>query len=217
MVEDNRSPGGGRTVATRWVVLVYLLLLALNVWLLWFLPEVPTREKVSFVLTLVGFYSLALNFSNGSGLTAAFPSWLADMTSPNLREFAASSFKVLSVAFLMASLFVRGFPPPVLSRLSFVGVLLALPLALVAVVALFVVAAAYLVVIVPLAYIAYLLASIFLDAIENAPGDFLLSSEEGQLTMKGAVREHRAQLKTLVVGVPSTVLGIGTTAYSFFP
>jgi hypothetical protein len=214
MVEDGRSP---KTVATRWIVLVFFVLLALNVWLLWLVPDAPETEKASFVLTLVGFYSLALNFSNNSGLAQAFPSWLPGLTSPNLREFSAHSFYVSSAAFSIASLFVRGFPPPMLSRLGFFGVLLALPLALVVVVVAFVAAAAYLVVIVPLAYLAYLLASILLASVENAPTDAALSSEEGSLTIKGAVREHRVQLKTLVVGIPSTVFGIGTTAYTLFP
>ena len=204
-------------MATRWVVLAFLVLLALNVWLLWFVPDATATEKASFALTLVGFYSLALNFSNNSGLAEAFPGWLSELTSPNLREFVAASFRVMSVVFLMASLFVRGFPPPMLSRLGLLGALLALPLALAVVVAIFVAGAAYLVVIVPLAYLAYLLASILLDSIENAPEDVALSSEEGSVTMREAVSQHRVQLRTLVVGVPSTVLGIGTTAYSFFP
>ena len=204
-------------MATRWVVLAFLVLLALNVWLLWFVPDAPATEKASFALTLVGFYSLALNFSNNSGLAEAFPGWLSELTSPNLREFVAASFRVMSVVFLMASLFVRGFPPPMLSRLGLLGALLALPFALAVVVAIFVAGAAYLVVIVPLAYLAYLLASILLDSIENAPEDVALSSEEGSVTMREAVSQHRVQLRTLVVGVPSTVLGIGTTAYSFFP
>jgi hypothetical protein len=105
----------------------------------------------------------------------------------------------------------------VLSRLRFIALLLAIPLYLGTAVAAVIVTAAYLAVIAPLAYIGYLLASIFLGAIENAPDDFPISSEEGQLTLKGAIRDHRVQLRTLVVGVPATVVGIGTTAYSFLP
>ena len=217
MVDGDQSPGEAPTVATRWVVLAFLVLLALNVWLLWFVPDAPATEKASFALTLVGFYSLALNFSTDSGLAKAFPGWLSELTSPNLREFVAASFRVMAVVFFMASLFVRGFPPPMLSRLGLLGAFLALPLALAVVVAIFAAGAAYLVVIVPLAYLAYLLASILLDSIENAPEDVALSSEEGSVTMRGAVSQHRVQLRTLVVGVPATVLGIGTTAYSFLP
>jgi hypothetical protein len=217
MVDEKRSSGEAHVWRTRWIVLAYFVLLALNVWLLWFLPAAPATEKASFVLTLVGFYSLALNFSSNSGLTQAFPDWLEGMTSSNLRDFAAGAFRMTAVAFLLGSLFVRGFPPPLLSRLSFVGVLVALPLALAALVALVVVSAAYLVVIVPVAYIAYLFAAIVLDAVENAPEDFVVSSGDESITMQGTVREHRAQLRTLVVGVPATVLGIGTTAYSLLP
>lgn len=60
-------------------------------------------------------------------------------------------------------------------------------------------------------------ASIFLANIENAPNDFVISSEEGDPTVGTAIREHRVQLRTLVAGVPATIVGIGTTASSFFP
>ena len=214
MVDDKGTEGDDR-VAMRWIVLAYLGLVALNVWLLWVLPNAATREKVAFVLALIGLYSLALNFSKGSGLTATFPSWLEDSTSPSLRSFAAGAFRTLSVLFLFGSQFVRGFPPPSVAPLRLAGTLLALPLALVVVVVLFAVAADYLVVIVPLAYIAYLFAGVFLDAAENAPNDVVLSSEEGVVTVKTMIAEHHAELRTLVVGVPSTVLGIGTTAFTF--
>ncbi len=213
MVDGNRSPGG--IWATQWMALAYVLLLAVNVWLLWFLPEAPPSEKVSFVLALIGLYSLALNFSSGSGLTETFPGWLDQATSPSVRDFTASAFRVTGLAFFSAGLFIRGFPPPMLARLRFVAVVLAIPLWLVVVVVTLVVSVAYLVVVVPLAYAAYLFASIALDAIESAPAD----SDDAQVArpIQEAVSAHRAQLRTLVVGVPATVLGIGTTAYSFFP
>ena len=91
-----------------WILLAYFALLGLNVWLLWFLPDASALEKVSFVLSIVGVYSLALNFSSGSNVS---PESLDDLTSPSLRGFAAGSFRVVAVTFLLASLFVRGFPP----------------------------------------------------------------------------------------------------------
>jgi hypothetical protein len=214
MVDDKGTAGDDR-VAMRWIVLTYLGLVALNIWLLWVLPNAPALEKVAFVLALVGLYSLALNFSKDSGLAKAFPSWLHDSTSPSLRSFAAGAFRTLSVLFALGSQFIRGFPPPLLSPLRVGGTLLALPLALVAVAVLLAITVAYLVVIVPLAYVAYLFAGVFLDAVENAPGDVVLSSEEGVVTVRTMIQDHRAELRTLVVGVPSTVVGIGTTAFSF--
>jgi hypothetical protein len=190
-----------------WIVLVYLSLLALNVWLLWFLPAAAPIEKVSFMLAIVGIYSLALNFSTATGLSQADPSWLDQLTSPSLRDFV--------VGWLFGSLFIRGFPPPVLSRLRLLALLLAIPLFLGTAAAAVIVTAAYFAVIAPVAYVAYLLASIILGAVENAPDEALTSREEREL--KAAVGDHRVQLRTLAVGVPATVLGIGTTAYSFFP
>jgi hypothetical protein len=198
-----------------WIVLVYLSLLALNVWLLWFLPAAAPIEKVSFMLAIVGIYSLALNFSTATGLSQADPSWLDQLTSPSLRDFVVGSFRVAGFAWLFGSLFIRGFPPPVLSRLRLLALLLAIPLFLGTAAAAVIVTAAYLAVIAPVAYVAYLLASIILGAVENAPDEALTSREEREL--KAAVGDHRVQLRTLAVGVPATVLGIGTTAYSFFP
>jgi hypothetical protein len=213
----NRSPGQKRIVPTHWLVLAYFLLLALNVWLLWFLPTAPPIEKVSFMLAIVGIYNFALNFLSATGLFKADPSWLDEMTSPSLLDFVAGAFRLTGLAYLTLSLFIRGFPPPTLPRLRFFLLLITIPLALGMLLTAALVTAAYLVVIVPVAYIGYLLASVFLDAIENAPDDFAISSEEGLLTMKEALRDHRAQLRTLVVGLPATVVGIGAAASSVFP
>ena len=150
-----------------WILLAYFALLGLNVWLLWFLPDASALEKVSFVLSIVGVYSLALNFSSGSNVS---PESLDDLTSPSLRGFAAGSFRVVAVMFLLASLFVRGFPPPSPRWIRVLLILLAIPLVPATFVIAFVLAAAYLVVIAPTAYIAYLFAGTVLDGVENAPG-----------------------------------------------
>jgi hypothetical protein len=200
-----------------WILLVYFLLLALNVWLLWFLPDASAIEKVSFVLSIVGIYSLALNFSSDTGLSKAFPDWLDDLTSPNLRAFAAGTFRVASVLFLFASLFVRGFPPPASRWIRFFLILLAIPMVPATLVIAFTVAAAYLVVIAPAAYIGYLFAATVLNGVENAPDDVALVSGGRKVDLKQTVQDHRVQLRTLIVGLPATIVGIGTTAYTLFP
>lgn len=209
-----RPPGQKRLLAMYWILLGYFLLLALDLWLLWVLPTAPAIDKISFMLGMVGLYNLALNFLSQTDLFKAFPSWLDEMTSPTLREFSAGALRTAGIASLVFGLFIKGFPPPrAADRIS-------TPLALIVVVATplvtVIVVAVYLVLIAPLAFIGYLLVSIFFDAIENAPEDFLLSSEEGQLTVKAAVRGHRVQLRTLAVGLPATIVAVGTTAFSLF-
>ena len=66
----------------------------------------------------------------------------------------------------------------------------------------------------PVAYMGYVLVGVLLDAISSAPEDIQLSSAEGSLSLKGAVRPHHVQLRTLLVGVPATALGVATAGYA---
>ena len=66
----------------------------------------------------------------------------------------------------------------------------------------------------PIAYIGDVLVDIVLDAISNAPNEIHLSSVEGSLGRKGAVKLHRVQLRTFLVGAPAAAPGVATQAYA---
>jgi hypothetical protein len=218
VADDERQPP--RTVPLPWLVALYVAALAVNVYAFWVLPSGSMLERFSFSLQLIGIYNLALTFLSQTDLFRALPSWLEEMTSADLRDFSAGTFRILGVFASLASLAVRGFPPPLVTgRLPlllqvFVVFALGLTFAILAVV-LFVLLVPFLLLgIAPVAYIGYVLVGVLLDAVSSAPGDIELSSGEGSVSLKGTVRAHQVQLRTLLVGVPTTAIGVATAGYA---
>jgi len=218
MVADEGQPQD--TLPLHWLVALYVAALAVNVYVFWVLPSASMLERLAFSLQLIGIYNLALTFLGQTDLFKAFPSWLEEMTSANLRDFSAATFRTLTVIASLSSLAVRGFPPPLVTgRLPLllqvlVLVTLGLTFAILAVVLFVLVLVLLLFGIAPVAYIGYVLVGVLLDAISIASEDIQLSSAEGSLSLKGAVRAHHVQLRTLLIGVPATALGVATAGYA---
>jgi hypothetical protein len=204
------------------LVALYLAALTTNVCVFWVLPSGSTLERLAFSLQLLGVYNLALTFLATTDLFKTFPTWLDEMTSANLRDFSAAVLRTLAVIASLSSLAIRGFPPPLVTRrlplLLQVLVVVTLGLLFVIVdIVLFVLVAVVLVLgIAPIAYIGYVLVGVLLDSISTAPADVSLSSANGSLSLQGSVRAHEAQLRTLLVGLPATALGVATAGYALF-
>ena len=209
-----------RTLPLVWLVALYLAALAGNVYVFWILPGGSLLERLAFSLELIGIYNLALTFLRATDFSKTFSTWLDDMTSPNLREFAAATLRTLAVVASLSSLAVRGFPPPlVMGRLPLLlqvlaVVILGLTFAVLNVVLFALVVVVFVLGIAPIAYIGYVFVDVFLDAVTNAPGEVELSSVEGSLGLKATVERHRVELRTLLVGVPAIALGVTTQAYA---
>lgn len=215
---DEGQPKG--TLPLHWLVALYIAALAANIYVFWVLPSGSMLDRLAFSLQLIGIYNLALTFLSQTDLFKAFPTWLEEMTSPNLRDFSAATFRTLAVLASLSSLAVRGFPPPLVTgRLplllqALVLVTLGLTFAILNVVLFVLVVLLLLLGIAPVAYIGYVLVGVLLDAVSSAPGDIQLSSVEGSLSLKETVRAHQVQLRTLLVGVPATALGVATAGYA---
>jgi hypothetical protein len=218
MAAADDQPKG--TLPLHWLVALYVAALAVNVYVFWVLPSASTLERLAFSLQLIGIYNLGLTFLGQTNLLKTFPSWLEGMTSANLSDFSGATFRTVAVFAFLSSLAVQGFPPPrVTGRLPLLLralVLMTLGLVFVILVPiLFVAVAVFLLLgIAPVAYIGYVLVGVLLDAISSAPNDFQLSSPEGSIGLKATVRAHHVQLRTLLVGVPATALGVATAGYA---
>jgi hypothetical protein len=209
-----------RTLPLYWLVALYLAALAVNVYVFWVLPTASLLERLAFALALIGIYNLALSFLRATDFSKTFSSWLDQMTSADLRDFAAATMRTLAVVASLASLAVRGFPPPlVMRRLPLVlqvlaVVVLGLTFAILNVVLFLLVVVVFVLGIAPIAYIGYVLVDVYLDAVSNSPNEIQLSSVEGSLGLKETVRRHRVDLRTLLVGVPAIALGVATQGYA---
>jgi hypothetical protein len=196
-----------------WLVAFYLAALAANLYVFWILPSASVLERLAFSLQLIGVYNLALTFLSQADVSKGFSDWLGDTTSADLRSFLAGALRILSIFALLSSLTVRGFPPPLVTRrlplLLQVLVVLTFGLGFALFVVVFFALAVplFLIGIVPLAYIGYVLVDILLDAVSNAANDRLGPEE---VAVKVTVLTHQAQLRTALVGVPATALGVAT-------
>ena len=217
MAAADDQPKG--TLPLHWVVARFVAALAVNVYVFWVLPSASIVDRLAFSLQLVGLYNLGLAFLAETELLKTFPSWLEGMTSANLRDFSAATLRTVGVIALLSSLAVRGFPPPVIGRLPFVLrvlLLMTLGLTFVLLVPILFVAVAVLLLIgiAPVAYIGYVLVGVLLDTISNAPDEIQLSSLEGSVSLRAAVEAKHVQLRTLLVGVPTTAIGAATAGYA---
>ena len=218
MAAAENPPKG--TLPLHWLVALYVAALAVNIYVFWVVPSASLLERLAFSLQLIGIYNLALTFLGQTDLLKTFPSWLEQMTSANLRDFSAATYRTVGVIALISSLAVRGFPPPrVTGRLPLLLRVLVLvtlgPTFVILVVVVFVLVVVFLLLgIAPVAYIGYVFVGVLLDAISSAPEELHLASAEGALGLKAAVRAHHVQLRTLLVGVPATALGGATAGYA---
>jgi hypothetical protein len=150
-------------------VIAYLALLALDLWLLFWLHDAPFDQQLTLALQLLGIYALVFGFLSETKLLQDVPS-LAGLASPNPNIFIATNLTCVGVFAMATGELIasrRPLPearPPVL--------ILFMLLSIVADVVVFVLALAlilaYLVVIVPLAYLAYLPASYLVDHLGSA-------------------------------------------------
>ena len=194
------------------VIVVYLALLALDIWIYFAVPSIPWLARISFVFQVVGVAGLATGFLAATEISKRLTSLLEDLTAPNLRQFVAGNLALSAI---------------VMSALSclFSGILFtkrwytALPLALVYLISLpFVVALglAYYVLVVPPAYIAYAVASGPLNTIKASPREITIKRGEEKIDVRAIMVEHTVPLRAFLVGLASTLFAVATRALENF-
>jgi hypothetical protein len=187
------------------VVPVFIGLLALNAWLFLIRPKKPWTERVSFVLQLVGIYTLGLGILAQTDLFRDVGGLGEEMTSPNLFEFAAGNLRFLGIIFVISSMaFTTSASGP-----GFLVLVVYAP-------ALFAYAAFHLLIVMPLAYIPYVIASVPIDAVLHSTTDFTLSRDGSALHMKAFVAENAVSLKSFLVALPALVLAVSGKMFALY-
>ena len=194
------------------VIVVYLGLVALDVWIYFAVPSIPWLARVSFVLQVIGVAGLATGFLAATEISKRLSSLLEDMTAPNLRQFVAGNLALSAIVMSALSCLFSGI---LFSRRWYT----ALPLALVYVMSLpfvFVLGLAYYVLVVPPAYIAYAVVSGPLNTIKASDREITITRGKEKIDVRAIIVEHTVPLRAFLVGLASTLFAVLTRALENF-
>jgi hypothetical protein len=179
-----------------------------DLWLLLIRPDAAWDAKIAFVLGLIGVYTFAFGLLSATDVLKRLPLG-ADLTSPNPVIFLAGNSTAMSLLYLTLSIAVtpqrtsesldrRGGMLLEAARapLLIAGCLLAVAFSIV-----------YLVLIAPLAWLAYVVISVPLDSVLTSGRDMALTmtvaGEESTVDIQELFKEHLVTFRNLLVAVPS--------------
>ena len=164
------SPSRAWQVGT---VLVYLAALALDIWLVFVLPKGSWEDHAGLALGVIGIFAFATGFLYATGFLdketgwgeALPPDFLDNLTSPNLIDFVAANERLLGVSMWFGIAFVYGRDPwsgwSIGWKFALFPFLLLYTVAVFLLALLWIVACfAYLIFVVPFAYLAYAAVSL---------------------------------------------------------
>lgn len=190
-----------RTLVSVLVVLGYIALVALVLWFLAIRPRLPLKDKVSGLLQLLAVYTFILGMLSASGVFADLRTLQKELTSPDPLVFLRANLIMFSGLFGAMSV---ALDPSTWSVITWIT----LPLLLVLELVLFLYAVVHFFAIVPLAYFAYLIASVPVDAILNAPSDVEISVGPESVRIKALVLKSEVALRNFAVGIPAFVVSL---------
>lgn len=194
------------------------LLAAFDLWLLVVRPDAGWDTKIGVVLGLIGVYTFAFGILSASGVLDGMPSLGRDLTSPNPVAMLRGIFVVLTLVSNALSVALA----PARTRESaerrggLTLFLVQTPILLAGVLVVAVFATAYVVLIAPLAWIAYVVASAPLDSIVGSGSDAEIASSSPAIGIKPLVDEHLVVLRNALVAIPSVVSSLLLSAPGFF-
>jgi hypothetical protein len=202
--------------ASEWAgwVAIYLVFLALDVWLVFVVAHGGWQDKVSLVLAIVGVFGLAVALLNKSEVKKALPDVIniGKLTSHKLPYFLGANFRFLaaSAEFMRSFILGRSLRPRpdravgwtlALAPFWVVGLLVLVAVWLFY----FVAVAAYLVLVMPFAYLAYVLVSLPLLRIRDQPGGVEKKNPPfmPEVHPPAIVKNNFVELRIFMVGVIS--------------
>ena len=153
------------------VVLVFLGLLTLNGWIFLVWGKGPSLAKVELVLGVLAFYTFAFGLLMQTKILEDFGHLAEDMTSPNLFVFIIGNLDFLILLFAMLTVAIE----PRKTDYRFLYPLLTMPLLLIGVIGIFIYAALHIVIILPIAYIGYVIVSVPIRNIQTSASDIVIS------------------------------------------
>lgn len=181
------------------VVLGYIGFLAFVLWVLAIRPRLPLKDKISGLLHLLAVYTFILGLLSASGFFAAFGSLQRELTSPDPVQFLSANLAMFAIIFGAMSVALKGaqsvfvWTSPILFGLALL---------------IFVYAVIHFLVIVPLAYFAYLITSVPVDAILNAPTDVEITIGAESVRIKALVLKNEGAIRNFAVGIPALMVSL---------
>jgi hypothetical protein len=219
----NRQQKDTSPILARGIAILVLGLLALEVAALILWVPGTWHERTRLVLQVIGLYGIAVGFMSRSDVPRDFRGTLQDMTSPNLYKFMLGnfSFAIFPTLLMATALSKRKLAgaPVALTALGNFSCLFLTPLV-------FVYVFFHLLVIMPLTYLPYLLASSLVSNIVYSGEDYMIRAERRQLgnaaqqrevSMKAIIEANPAAAKSFVVGVPAVLLSLLSHVSAWFP
>jgi hypothetical protein len=185
------------------VVITYVLLLTFIVWLVGIRPRRPLRDRIAGLLQIVAAYAFTLGVLKAGGILEAFPDLSRGLTSNDLAVFLGSNFHAFGILF--TALWVALSPTTTSSAAAF---LLRLPVLIGLSVILVAYGVLHFLVVVPVAYVGYLITSVPIDAILHSARDATIENGKYLLEIKRTVVTHEVELRNFAVAVPAFVLGV---------
>ena len=153
------------------VILVFLGLLTLNGWIFIVWGKGPSLAKVELVLGILAFYTFAFGLLMQTKILEDFRDIAEYMTSPNLFKFICGNLEFLTLLFSMLSVALETRK----THHSFLYPLLDMPLLLIGAIGIFIYAALHIVIILPIAYIGYVIVSVPIRNIQTSAHDIAIS------------------------------------------
>jgi hypothetical protein len=199
------------------IVAAWFAFVAFDLWLLLIRPDAPWDMRLAYAVGLLGVYTFAFGLLSATDLLKRLPGLGNDLTSPNPFLFLAGNLWVLSI--LLQAFRVAVVPLRTREGLDrrgglAISLLVQLPVATIGLVLGLAALAVYLVVIAPLAWLAYVLVNVPLDMITTSGLDVEIgltgadAADARPFTIKGLVEEHIVVLRNLLVAVPSLLLSL---------
>jgi hypothetical protein len=206
--------GKGSPVVKGMSVVALLILLIGYTGVLVYWAQGSWYTRVGIVLEIIAFYSIGLSFVIKAGVLRDYTRLAEKMTSPNLFEFMAGNMTFLGICFLISSIGdgprrSTSTSPNPMGCLGEVLSMLGLPVSLFFFIF-------HLIVVMPFAYIGYLVVSSIVERIIRSVSDIGLTITDGPT---GSVQELRIReiivadpeaAKSILIGVPAIVLALMT-------
>jgi hypothetical protein len=195
--------GTVRTLISTLVVLGFGGLAGFVLWWLAIRPRLPLRDRIAGLLQLVAVYTLLQGLLSSSGVFKVFGILQQGLTSPDPLIFLRANFWMFAGVFFALGLSLH--PDTVATPLRMllgVPVLVGLSLIVMAY------ALVHFLAIVPIAYFAYVVTSVPVDAILNATSDVEITIGGAAVRIQGLVAQNEAAIRNFVVALPAFTVSL---------
>ena len=192
-----------RTLVSTLVVLGFGGLAAFVLWWLAIRPRLPLRDRIAGLLQLVAVYTLLLGLLSSSGVFKVLDTLQRDLTSPDPLRFLSANCVMFAGILITLGVALR--PDTLASELRmWLGAPVLLGLALVVLVY----GLVHFLAIVPIAYFAYVVTSVPVDAILTAAADAEVSFGGHAVRIKPLVAQNEAAIRNFAVALPAFAVSL---------